>query len=187
MAHHLNPKALLSATWLTLPGIMECFTASMYQTMYRLCVLRIKPFGTISLLTVCQAELLEQINALCWGRKPVDLGGNSELYCRPNTQRLTWHNSKLWPHNWTRDRGWKIAPIKFIKFEWQIDSWHEGCLRTSYWEYEARLSEEGRQGFQCLPAVQNQLLDLCLSPFTQTFACKAILKAIAVWALKTSR
>ncbi len=72
VAHHLHPNrwtTLLLASP-SLPGKMKCFTASMYQKMYKSLALTVRAFNNTSLLMAYQAELLEELGMQLFADNP---------------------------------------------------------------------------------------------------------------------
>lgn len=63
VAHHLNPNSwtTLSSASPSLPWKMECFTASMYQKIYKTSALAMWALNVTSLLMAYQTELLEEL------------------------------------------------------------------------------------------------------------------------------
>lgn len=63
VAHHLHPnrRTNLSSASPSLPGKIECFSASMYQKIYKSSALAVRALNVTSLLMAYQAKLLEEL------------------------------------------------------------------------------------------------------------------------------
>lgn len=66
VAYHLHPnhRSTVTQAGLALPRKMEHFTASMYQKVYKSAAQSVKNLNVVTLLTACQAELLQEMGHL---------------------------------------------------------------------------------------------------------------------------